>query len=45
MRNIIIKVTYCAILIIALLFTLSRQTYAVTYEEIQENPLSLSLES
>lgn len=43
MRNIIIKVTYCTILIIALLFTLSRQTYAVTYEEIQENPLSLSL--
>ncbi|HIF62498.1 MAG TPA: hypothetical protein EYQ38_06160 [Candidatus Pelagibacter sp.] len=43
MRNIIIKTTYCTILIIALLFTLSRQTYAVTYEEIQENPLSLSL--
>ena len=43
MRNIIIKVTYCTILIIALLFTLSRQTYAVTYEEIQENPLNLSL--
>ena len=43
MHNIIIKVTYCTILIIALLFTLSRQTYAVTYEEIQENPLSLSL--
>ena len=43
MHNIIIKVTYCTILIITLLFTLSRQTYAVTYEEIQENPLSLSL--
>ena len=43
MRNIIIKVTYCTILIIALLFTLSRQTYAVTYEEIQEDPLNLSL--
>ena len=43
MRNIIIKVTYCTILIIALLFTLSRQTYAVTYEEIQKDPLNLSL--
>ena len=43
MRNVIIKISYCTILIIALLFTLSRQTYAVTYEEIQENPLSLSL--
>ncbi len=43
MRNIIIKTTCYTILIIALLFTLSRQTYAVTYEEIQENPLSLSL--
>ena len=43
MRNIIIKVTYCTILIIVLLFTLSRQTYAVTYKEIQEDPLNLSL--
>jgi hypothetical protein len=43
MRNIIIKISYCTILIIVLLFTLSRQTYAVTYEEIQEDPLNLSL--
>ena len=37
------KISYCTIFIIVLLFTLSRQTYAVTYEEIQKDPLNLSL--
>lgn len=43
MHNIIIKISYSIILIIVFFSTLSKQAYAVTYEEIQENPLSLSL--